>query len=54
MGLVDWVLLALLGLALILAVRKTITDARRGRRCCGDCAGCAARCGNTPKGEHKP
>lgn len=43
MQILDWALLALIVLAAGLAVRRMLRDRRAGK-CCGNCAGCAARC----------
>lgn len=44
MQILDYILLALISFAAALAVRRIIRDRRAGKCCCGNCAGCTARC----------
>ncbi len=47
MGLSDYVVLAILGLVLGLAIAKVLRDRRRGKTCSGcsgDCGTCAGKC----------
>ncbi|MBR1634610.1 MAG: FeoB-associated Cys-rich membrane protein [Lachnospiraceae bacterium] len=41
MNVVDWILIAVIGVAFLRAVRKCVRDAKSGRSSCGNCAGCA-------------
>ncbi len=40
MNIFDIILLILIGLALFMAVRKVISDHKKGG-CCGNCSGCS-------------
>ena len=50
MQILDWILVALIALAVILAAAKTVRDAKNGKGCmsgCGGCAGCSG-CSECP------
>ena len=40
MNAVDILLILMIAAAVVLAVRKLVRDKKRGKSCCGDCAGC--------------
>ena len=44
MSAVDWIILAAVALLFGAAVFFAIRQRKKGKRCCGDCAGCAAAC----------
>lgn len=45
MSILDWVLIAAIGLALGWAVWVCIRNRRKGKTCTGDCASCGCNCG---------
>lgn len=44
MQLMDWILVALVGALLALALWRMHENKRRGKGCCGNCSGCAQQC----------
>lgn len=44
MGIADYILIAVIGCALLLAVRKALKDRRNGKNCSGDCSCCTHNC----------
>ena len=44
MNFIDYLVIALVALALIWAVRRVILNKKQGKGCSGNCAGCSQNC----------